>query len=316
MKISLVFLFGLLVNLALTQNRYQQIVETEYRGDTLVLISTKEPVAGIVYLADKDDGFLMEEQYFNGIKNGYSKMLKNNIVLTSENYKNGVQEGESKSYHDDGQKKSESFYKGGIQEGITRYWHPNGQLKYEVNIVNGLDEGSLKVFYENGKIQFDQNYVNGKLEGKSIECYESGEMKKMEFWKDGLLDGNSIGYSTEGLFTFKILYKAGKRHGKCQWFMPIGFPGQMKCEANYENDEQNGLTTMWHDNGQVYHKGNYKSGRIDGICRSWHPNGKKSIQIKWKSEKMVYEKFWDENGNKIKYDGPPIPPPPHSIYKD
>jgi antitoxin component YwqK of YwqJK toxin-antitoxin module len=181
MKVLVILISVLLVNVVFAQKRYQQIVETEYKGDTVVLISTKEPVTGTVYLENKDDGFLMEEQYVNGILNGYSKIITNNVVLKSENYKNGLIDGESKWYYENGQKKFEGFYKEGKQEGITRYWHPNGQLKYEVNMVNGLDEGPLSVFFENGKLECKLSYVKGKVEGVRTEYFESGKMKKTEF---------------------------------------------------------------------------------------------------------------------------------------
>jgi antitoxin component YwqK of YwqJK toxin-antitoxin module len=183
-------------------------------------------------------------------------------------------------------------------------------------MVNGLDEGPLSVFFENGKLQCKLNYVKGKVEGVRTDYYESGKMKKTEFWKDGLLEGPSITFlenATNGMIKSKISYKAGEIHGKCKWFNEKGI---ILCEAQYENGKQNGLTTMWHDNGQILHRGNYKDGRIDGICKSWYPNGKKSIQLKLKSDKTIYEKFWDENGNAIKHDGPLFPPPPHSIYED
>jgi antitoxin component YwqK of YwqJK toxin-antitoxin module len=292
MRVSFVFLFGLLVNLISAQNRYQQIIETEYRGDTVVLISTKKPVTGIVYLENKDDAFLSEDQYVDGLRNGYSISTKNGVRISENNFKNGQ------------------------LNGVSRTWNENGKLAVETNWVDGVSNGKFNYFYENGNLKIEGVNSMGKLNGKYMEYYESGNMKKVEFWKNGLLEGFCITYlenATNGMIKSKISYKAGEIHGKCKWFNEKGI---ILCEAQYENGKQNGLTTMWHDNGQKLHRGNYKDGRIDGICKSWYPNGKKSIQLKLKSDKMIYEKFWDENGNAIKHDGPLFPPPPHSIYQD
>ena len=145
-------------------------------------------------------------------------------------------------------------------------------------------------------------------------------MKKTEFWKDGLLEGPSITFpenSLKGLFTSKISYKSDKRHGKCQWFNEKGFiPGQLLCEANYENGEQHGLTIWWHNNGQLKSKGNYKNGKANGIYREWHSNGKKASIQKWKLGMSMNEKNWDEKGKIIKEEVPPPPPPVNLIDPD
>jgi len=312
MKVLVILISVLLVNVVFAQKRYQHIVETEYRGDTVVLISTKEPVTGIVYLENKEDGLLREVQYVNGIRNGYSKMISNNVVLTIENFKNGLIDGESKWYYENGQKKSEGFYKEGKQEGITKSWHPNGQIKYEVNVINDLYEGPLKVYFENGKVEYDKNYVQGKLEGKSTEYYESGKMKKMEFWKDGLLEGPSITFSenaSNGLFTSKVSYKAGKRHGKCQWYYEKSvLVGQMQCEANYLEGKQHGITTWWYDNGQVLSKEKFINGDFHGVKKAWYSNGNIATIEKWESGKLISDKNWNESGT-IVNDNFPITPP-------
>ena len=86
MKVFVILFSVLLVNVVFAQNRYQQFIETDYRGDTVVLISTKEPVTGIVYLENKDDGFLSEDQYVDGIKNGFSKWISKNIIKKQINF--------------------------------------------------------------------------------------------------------------------------------------------------------------------------------------------------------------------------------------
>ena len=152
-----------------------------------------------------------------------------------------------------------------------------------------------------------------KLNGNYNEYYESGKIKKTEFWKDGLLEGSSITFSenaANGLFVNKISYRAGKRHGKCQWFNEKGIhPGQLECEANYENGEQHGLTTRWYDNGRVSSKAIYRNGQLDGIYRQWDSKGKNVSFQKWKLDKCLNQKNWDENGNKTNVNELKYPPP-------
>jgi antitoxin component YwqK of YwqJK toxin-antitoxin module len=288
MKVLLILISVLLVNVVFAQKRYQRFVETEYRGDTVVLISTKEPVTGIVYLENKEDGFLMEEQYVNGVNDGYAVTTKNGMKIAEYNFKNG------KSH------------------GVYRTWNENGNLEVETNWVNGLSNGKFKYFYENGNLKIEGIDSMGKLNGKHTEYYESGKMKKTEFWKDGLLEGPSITFSenaSNGLFTSKISYKAGKRHGKCQWFFEKSvLPGQLRCEANYENGEQHGLTTWWYDNGQILSKEKFVNGKFHGVKKAWYSNGKIATIEKWKDGKQVFDKNWDKDGNKLNQDFPITPP--------
>jgi antitoxin component YwqK of YwqJK toxin-antitoxin module len=134
----------------------------------------------------------------------------------------------------------------------------------------------------------------------------------MEFWKNGLLEGPSITFSenaSNGLFTSKISYKAGKRHGKCQWFYEKSvLPGQLRCEANYENGEQHGLTTWWYDNGQILSKEKFVNGKFHGVKKAWYSNGKIATIEKWKDGKQVFDKNWDKDGNKLNQDFPITPP--------
>jgi antitoxin component YwqK of YwqJK toxin-antitoxin module len=288
MKVLVILISVLLVNVVFAQKRYQQIVETEYKGDTVVLISTKEPVTGIVYLENKEDGFLMEEQYVNGVNDGYAVTTKNGMKIAEYNFKNGK------------------------LHGVYRTWNENGNLAVETNWVNGLSNGKFKYFYENGNLKIEGIDSMGKLNGKHTEYYESGKMKKMEFWKNGLIEGPSITFSenaSNGLFTSKISYKAGKRHGKCQWFYEKSvLPGQLKCEANYIDGEQHGLTTWWYDNGQILSKEKFVNGKFHGVKKAWYSNGKIATIEKWKDGKQVFDKNWDKDGNKLNQDFPITPP--------
>jgi antitoxin component YwqK of YwqJK toxin-antitoxin module len=89
----------------------------------------------------------------------------------------------------------------------------------------------------------------------------------------------------------------------------------LKCEANYIDGNQHGLTSWWYDNGQISNKVKYNNGKENGIYKSWHQNGKIATIQKWRLGISMNKKNWDEKGNIIKEEVPP-PPPVNLIYPD
>ena len=44
---------------------------------------------------------------------------------------------------------------------------------------------------------------------------------------------------------------------------------------------------------------NVKDGKYDGLVIWWHQNGQKKSEEKWERGKMIYEKFWNSQGEPV-----------------
>jgi antitoxin component YwqK of YwqJK toxin-antitoxin module len=48
-----------------------------------------------------------------------------------------------------------------------------------------------------------------------------------------------------------------------------------------------GLTTVWHDNGQKELEINFKDGKVDGLSTWWYDIGQKKYEVNYKDGKEV-----------------------------
>ena len=77
----------------------------------------------------------------------------------------GKIEGFFKSWHENGQLKSEGFFKNGMQEGLLKWWHENGQVRREGTFKEGKLNGIFKEWNENGQLESEETYKADKLIG-------------------------------------------------------------------------------------------------------------------------------------------------------
>ena len=75
--------------------------------------------------------------------------------------------------------------------------------------------------------------------------------------------------------------------------------GQLLSEFNYKDGKEDGLCRGWYENGQLQIEQNYKDGKKDGLSRGWYENGQLLSESNFKDGKLINEKCYDENGNKI-----------------
>ena len=72
---------------------------------------------------------------------------------------------------------------------------------------------------------------------------------------------------------------------------------QKQSEVNFKNGKQDGLATMWHENGQKKEEINYINGKEDGLTTYWYENGQKQSEVNFKNGKQDgLATIWYENG--------------------
>ena len=58
--------------------------------------------------------------------------------------------------------------------------------------------------------------------------------------------------------------------------------GQKKAEFNWKDGRKNGLFTVWYENGQKKTEANWKDGQKNGSFSGWFENGQKNWESNWK----------------------------------
>jgi antitoxin component YwqK of YwqJK toxin-antitoxin module len=147
-------------------------------------------------------------------------------------------------------------------------------LKYDMTPVNGILYDSYSDSNEVNEVQLKSeiNYRAGKKEGVSKKWWESGNLKYERSFKDGKQNGFSRGWYEDGQL----------------WF-----------ERNFTDGKLNGLRKGWHENGQLKFEYNYRDSKRDGLSRKWYDNGLLDYQSNYKDGKLISEKCFDKDGNKI-----------------
>tara|TARA_B110000305_G_C18797067_1_gene340967 strand:- start:4 stop:507 length:504 start_codon:yes stop_codon:yes gene_type:complete len=104
------------------------------------------------------------------------------------------------------------------------------------------------------------------------------------------------GWYEDGQLWTEQNYKDGKKDGSDRWWYENG---QLNNEYNYKDDKKDGLFRSWYENGQLMFDYNYKDGKNDGLCSWWYESGQLMFDYNYKDGKLISEKCFDENGNKI-----------------
>ncbi len=107
-------------------------------------------------------------------------------------------------------------------------------------------------------------------------------------------------YYNNGDVMSKIPYVNGKKHGmeRMWWYSR----GGKWSETVWRNGKKHGLYTEWYEGGQKWYERMWIDDEAHGVATGWWDNGQKS----W--ETMSDDGIgWDEEGNVIKVDFPPVP---------
>ena len=104
-----------------------------------------------------DNGYIYwQGKPFTGIEVSY---YDDGTLDVEEEYVDGVLDGWTKWWYENGQLEAEKFYKKGCIHGYVREWYKNGQLKREEEIYNGIaisekhwnEEGNLTRYVDKRK---------------------------------------------------------------------------------------------------------------------------------------------------------------------
>ena len=116
-----------------------------------------------------------------------------------------------------------------------------------------------------------------------------------------------ISVSLNGVFALKMLHEPEKFYdiGK-QSVIPLSPQdglqtlyfdnGKKKQEGHIKNGKRDGFWTFWHENGKKSGESRYKDGKPDGLSVGWHKNGQKKWEVKFIDGDKISANYWNSKG--------------------
>jgi antitoxin component YwqK of YwqJK toxin-antitoxin module len=196
------------------------------------------------------------------LMSGYALKKKNEVVC----YLDKPYSGSFYEFWNNGNNKTKGEVKNGKFDGEFVFYHENGNIQESGKMINGGKTGVWKTFYDNGAIESEGEYSNNRSIGKWVYWYPSGKQNvPVE------IGGYSINATTNE-----------------------DIPKQKKAESNFVNGVQEGLATVWFENGQIFRQGNCVGGERDGIWKQWNEDGKLTKEGKYKNGVLQKGDDFDE----------------------
>lgn len=142
--------------------------------------------------------------------------------------------------------------------------------------------------------ELDNNYDNSIL-----STTVTIKPPKMEYWDEAKtkpkfeievydMEGSNV---HGNLHSLTRLNQAGQLDGLSEVWHENG---QKEEELNFKNGQRHGLNVWWHDNGQKESEWNYKDGEKHGVCKNYGKDGNMTKTERWEDGWLV-----EENGYKV-----------------
>ena len=218
------------------------------------------------------------------------KWFTNNNIKKQGWISNGVKEGTHYLYYQSGQLRSVTNYLNGKLHGVQKYYFFTGQVKNQVEYCNGIKNGLTEKNSIEGDLLFQCFFVDGKMNGTCFE-YEDNSF----VWSNYFM-GQLHGVRWEDNMGTKLLkstsYVNGKKNGDSKVY---AYDGTLLQHFKYKDDKLEG-EFIEYSKDLVHSMGHFKDGLKDGEFTTFYPDGKIHIQSKFKNNKQVEWKSFDENG--------------------
>lgn len=221
--------------------------------------------------------------------------------------------------------KKQGWIQNGKKEGTHYLFWQSGQPRSVNNYLNGKLHGAQKYYYFTGQIKKQVEYFHGIKNGLSETHSIEGELTLQCFYLNNKLHGEY--YEFDGLTTVRANYTRGVLNGPRKAFEASSMTLQT---TDYQNNQKNGDSLVYTDDGILIKHLRYKDNKLHGECREYH-NGliyciqnfkdglkhgdfiiffqsglERKIQImaKYKNNKLVSWKKFDQNGKLLKDQNP------------
>ena len=220
--------------------------------------------------------------------NGNLSFEENLINVDLDDWKGEWRNGKIITWHENGQKQTESNYVEDVLVGKYTKWHQNGQKKSEY-----IENSSGKYWFENGQKKCEFIYSDND-EIIRIEWHKNGQKKSKCYLKSVKPKNSNTELQNQGL--------------SIEWH----HNGQKESVGGYIKGSKEGNWIYYHDNGQKASEGTYKIFTDGGWQSSleldewnyWYKNGNKKTKTIYAPEhpkhgpRLLKSSEWYENGLK------------------
>jgi len=169
------------------------------------------------------------------------------------------------------------------------------------NDGGGLISFRVVLDESNGENTSPKSNINNevvKTEEEKTEYYSSGKIFRKAHYINGILSGKCVNYTTENDVNVPIEegnYINGLKEGVWITYEPIWTTDGNTRTGEYYigkrdiyvNDERNGLSYRYYQNGSVFDKQYYKNDELEGESIEYHENGKIKNKTYWKNGVLV-----------------------------
>ncbi|MFK8163786.1 MAG: toxin-antitoxin system YwqK family antitoxin [Lewinella sp.] len=142
-------------------------------------------------------------------------------------------------------------------------------------------------------------YRDGKKDGTWREYHENGQIKSEGSYTEGLKEGLHREWGDNEILLLEGYYAKGKANGLMKWFHERG---HLAGEGNMVDGIRFGPWKICdiQENGFCI-DAHFKNGKRDGVWKIYHENARDRLwkEQTFKEDKMVSEKCWDENGERV-----------------
>ena len=127
------------------------------------------------------------------------------------------------------------------------------------------------------------------LEERNGLMYQVNESETYSGWGKLMYDSGQV--------KRLIPYKDGREEGLWTLWHENG---QKEMEGRTRKDGRpEGLATKWYKNGQKRYETTYKYGREEGLRTTWHENGQKASELTTKDDVQFAKKYWNNKGEPV-----------------
>lgn len=208
---------------------------------------------------DKTPEFIRAEKFEHKYSDG-----QNHRELTIHFYKNGPNHfhGDYKEWYPNGTLWKQGTYDENKRVGEWKWWSNGGELvKHALYNQSGLPEGEWSYFRDDGSKRRIENYNNGQRHGTTIQ------------------------YGPEGIQVVEQLnFQDDKLHGIVTRWFPMSdgeTEPQKQLESEFLDGLRDGMSTEWHENGQISNQVEFKNGKRNGRTQRWDTEGNLELDLEF-----------------------------------
>ncbi|MDD4646205.1 MAG: hypothetical protein PHY99_09490 [Bacteroidales bacterium] len=237
---------------------------------------SREYIGGIVRIVYKyHNDFLIDREFINqtdarGLKQGvWREYFDNDNIRIEENYKNGVLNGYYREYNQSGKLLTSIFYENGkpvesnsddeIIAEIKNQYDSQGNLIASGSFIKDMPVGTHRKYSDDkSKVKIEEYNNSGQVISAGVT---DDKGVKEEFWQF---------FYPGGQVRLEGNYKEDKRSGIWKFYYP---DGKLEQTGNYVKGMEDGLWTWYYQTGSLRREENYLRGKEDGLSTEYDENG-------------------------------------------